>query len=169
MAHDVHEMPTIANCCNASNSYAIGDMFGPSWVTTTAPYTQPLIARDASYDYEGLLEKARAFEKQNVLLQPKKEIRKMAERRIIQVFIVDTDKNVPLDKSVLYRGEQKLTDSTDEELFFEVDIKRLLDAHNEFRTTCLDKKATKAAGKDVLLEAARIRDLKMVVTNIAEF
>src|SRR5690349_21017651 len=39
------------------------------------------------------------------------------QRRIIQVFIADPDQNVPLDSALLYRGDQKLTDLTDQELF----------------------------------------------------
>lgn len=90
-------------------------------------------------------------------------------RRIVQVFIADPNENVPLESSVLYSGEQKLTDLTDSELFFEAPIVEKLKAHNEKRVTWLDKEASKRAGKDVLLDAARIRDLKMVVVTIAQF
>ena len=33
------------------------------------------------------------------------------KRRIVKVFIVDTDKNIPLEQCVLYSGEEKLTDA----------------------------------------------------------
>lgn len=87
-------------------------------------------------------------------------------RRIVQVFIADTDENVPLNKSVIYTGEQKLTDLTDQELFFEIEIKKLLDAHNAYRTTLINKKVKERSEN---LEPIKIRDLKMVVTTIAEF
>jgi hypothetical protein len=90
-------------------------------------------------------------------------------RRIVQVFIADPNDNVPLDKSVLYTGEQKLTDLNDTELFFEVPIAELLKKHNAIRSTTLDKDASKKAGKDVVLDPARIRDLKMVVVTVAQF
>lgn len=93
----------------------------------------------------------------------------MTQRRVVQVFIVDPDERVPLEKALLYQGEQKLTDATDRELFFEIDIKRLLDRHNEERVQILDKEATAKSGRDVYLEPIRIRDLKMVVVNIATF
>lgn len=92
-----------------------------------------------------------------------------ANRRIIQVFIADPDINVPLADALLFNGTQKLTDLTDQELFFEVTIADLLAKHNEKRAKWLDKDATKKAGKDVMLEPARIRDLKMTVVNIAAF
>lgn len=97
--------------------------------------------------------------------QPKKESQTVT-RRLVQVFIADPNDNIPLDDSLLYRGDQKLTDSTDQELFFEVDIKTLLDAHNTKRTQIVNK-----AVKDrtEYLEPARIRDLKMVVVTIAQF
>ena len=87
-------------------------------------------------------------------------------RRIVKVFIADIDDNVPLEKSVIYSGEEKLTDLTDQELFFEVDIKSVLDKHNEYRKTLVNKKVKE---RTELLEPAKIRDLKMVVVNIASF
>lgn len=90
-------------------------------------------------------------------------------RRIVQVFIADANENVPLESSVLFTGEQKLTDLTDTELFFEVPIAELLKAHNTKRITFTDREASKKAGKDILLDPVKIRDLKMVVVTVAQF
>jgi hypothetical protein len=90
-------------------------------------------------------------------------------RRIVQVFIADTTEDIPLENGLLYEGEPKFTDLTDEELFFEIGMKDLLDSHNVIREATLDKKATKESGRDVYLEPARIRDLRMVVVDIAVF
>lgn len=90
-------------------------------------------------------------------------------RRIVQVFIADPNENVPLDKALLYRGEQKLTDATDAELFFEVPIQELLAKHNAERVKMLDKEASRKAGKDLFLEPVKIRELKMTVVTIASF
>jgi hypothetical protein len=90
-------------------------------------------------------------------------------RRIVQVFIADPDINVPLESALLYKSEPKFTDATDQELYFEVPIVDLLSTHNAKRKTWLDKDASRKAGKDVFLDAAKIRDLKMVVVNIAQF
>lgn len=99
--------------------------------------------------------------------QPKQE--KKMGARIVKVFMADTDENIPLDKRVLYTGDEKLTDSTDQELFFEIPVQELLTKHNDYRLTLTDKKASAKAGKDVQLEPLRIRDLKMVVVTVAEF
>lgn len=88
------------------------------------------------------------------------------KRRLVQVFIADPDVNVPLAESLLYTGEQKLTDATDQELFFEVDIKKILDDHNTKRVGWPNKAVKE---RTEMLEPARIRDLKMVVVTIAEF
>ena len=93
----------------------------------------------------------------------------MSQRRIVQVFIVDQDERVSLDQVLLYRGEQELTDATDKELFFEIDVKDLLERHNEQRAKILDKEASARSGRDVYLEPTRIRDLKMVVVTVATF
>jgi len=90
-------------------------------------------------------------------------------RRIVQVFIADTTEDIPLEFGLLYQGEPKFTDLTDEELFFEIGMKELLDKHNIVRTETLDKKATRKSGREVYLEPGRIRDLKMVVVDIAVF
>ena len=70
---------------------------------------------------------------------------------------------------MIYTGEQKLTDLNDTELFFEVPIKELLDKHNAQRVKFTDKEASKRAGKDILLDPVKIRDLKMVVVTVAQF
>jgi hypothetical protein len=87
-------------------------------------------------------------------------------RRLVQVIIVDPNENIPLDQCLLYKGDPKLTDATDQELFFELDIKQLLSAHNENRIKAVDKKVK---DRTEYLEAAKVRDLKMVVVNIATF
>jgi hypothetical protein len=91
------------------------------------------------------------------------------QRRIVQVFIVDTDGDVPVENALIYEGERKFTNLTNQELFYEIEIKSLLENHNEFRKTLLDKEATKATGKDIYLEEIRIRDLSMVVVEVAKF
>jgi hypothetical protein len=98
--------------------------------------------------------------------QQRQEMNKMSNRRLVKVIIVDPNENIPLNDCILYSGEEKLTDATDQELFFEIDIKRLLDEHNAKRTKFIDKKVKE---RSEYLEPAKIRDLKMVVVGIASF
>lgn len=104
-------------------------------------------------------------------VKTKVEEKKMPENtlRLVKVFIVDTDEAMPIDKRILYKGEEKVTDSTDQELFYEVDIKPLLEKHNEARIATVDKKATMKLGKEVYLEPIKIRDLSMTIVNVAQF
>ena len=88
------------------------------------------------------------------------------QRRLVQIFIADPDENVPLDKCLLYSGEQKVTDLTDQELFFEVDVRTLLETHNAVRTKLVNKTVKERVEH---LEPARVRDLKMNVVTIAQF
>lgn len=91
-------------------------------------------------------------------------------RRIVQVFIADPNPNVPLEKSIIYQDEKpRLTDLSDQELYFEIPIKGLLDQHNQKRVNWLDKEATKRSGKDAFLEPAKIRDLNMTVVTVVQF
>ena len=101
------------------------------------------------------------------IAQTMKEEDEVAEkRRIVKVYIVDTDKNIPLDQCVLYSGEEKLTDANDQELFFEIDIQTILKAHNEKRTKIVKKEVK---DRTEYLEPARIRDLTMTVVTVASF
>lgn len=86
--------------------------------------------------------------------------------RLIQVFVADPNDNLPLSQRLLYSGEQKITDLTDEELFYDIEIKGLLEKHNEIRAKTPNKKIKE---RTEYLEPARIRDLKMVVVTIATF
>lgn len=99
-------------------------------------------------------------------VQLQQENKHMATRRLVQVFIADPDENVPLEQSMLYQGEQKLTDATDQELFFEIDIKTAIDKHNLERIKIINKKVKE---RTEYLEPAKIRDLKMVVVTVANF
>lgn len=89
--------------------------------------------------------------------------------RIVKVFVADTNINIPLGERVLYSGEEKLTDLTDQELFYEINIGELLKTHNINRRAILDKAASDKFGRNIYLEEARVRDLKMVVVDIAIF
>jgi len=94
---------------------------------------------------------------------------KIMSKRLVRVFLVDPNENVPVLESVLYQSPEKLTDLTDQELYFEMPVQQLLNEFNIRRVTFLDKKASATRGKDVFLEPARIRDLQMTVLNIASF
>ena len=63
----------------------------------------------------------------------------------------------------MYKGDVQVTDLTDQELYFELDIRKLLADHNEKRTKTVDKTI-----KDRIeyLEPAKIRDLKMSVVTV---
>lgn len=101
-------------------------------------------------------------------MQVQQEEKEMANptTRLVQVFIADPDENVPLDKRILYKGDQKVTDLTDQELFFDIGIGPILETHNKLRATLINKKIKE---RTEYLEPARIRDLKMVVVSIASF
>jgi len=87
-------------------------------------------------------------------------------RRLVRVLVVDPNENIPLSDSVIYKGDELLTDLTDQELFFDISIQELLKTHNEKRVKIIDKRVK---DRTEYLEPAKIRDLKMVVVTIAQF
>lgn len=100
---------------------------------------------------------------------PKNEEEQSMTTRIVQVFVADTNDNLPLKNRVLYRGDQHLTDLTDQELFYEISINEILAKHNAERVKTVDKAQSSKFGRDIFLEPAKIRDLKMVVVTVATF
>ncbi len=89
--------------------------------------------------------------------------------RLVRVIIADTNKSIPQDKRILHKSEEFYTDSTDQELFHEVDVMALLRKHNEYRTTLLDKATDGTSKTNRNLEPARVRDLHMAVVTVAMF
>jgi hypothetical protein len=150
------EMPTMAASAHSHSTYAGGALLGLAQSGNHAALGTGYlaVANQATPPFQ--------FQQANLVKQESK----MAARRLVQVFVADPNGNVPLASSVLYRGEQKLTDSTDQELFFELDIREMLETHNAARIKIVDKKVKE---RTEYLEPAKIRDLKMVVVTIASF
>ena len=89
--------------------------------------------------------------------------------RLVKVFIADPDARVPLESRLLYRGEETLTDGSDQDLFYDLDIKGLLGKHNELRKGIVDKKASEGRDKPVYLEPIKASGLRMQVVLLASF
>jgi hypothetical protein len=173
------ELPTMLKSTNAFNMYS-SDNTTIDWTYRPDTYSglgkpvvsewDKMVAASAESDRQKKLNAKLDFS--TPIQEKKKEIVMTDKRRIVQVFIVDPRNDVPLKEAILYKGEQKLTDATDQELFFEINVNEVLIKHNKYiidELKTLDKKATKAAGKDVFLDEIRIRDLKMIVSEIAVF
>lgn len=180
------DMPTISSLNYTSNAYTSDTMNAP-WMTSSnsTPLVMPSVTwasstlagfnqpdDDQLKAFRAMVAQRKAIERNDAhadtLSVPTQNNTTMA-KRIIRVYIADTDDNIPLEKSVLYSGSEKLTDLTDQELYFEIPIQELLQKHNTYRAGLVDKKATQRLGKEVYLEPVKIRDLKMVVTTIATF
>jgi hypothetical protein len=169
------DMPTILDAGHAHSTYGLGNLMAP--LSTTAATTDTIRFLGAAGD-GGLAGLARGqiftparqiilAAQQNQRQQPApKQENPVMTRRLVQVFIADPDDNVPLEQSMLYTGEQKLTDATDQELFFEIDMKTILDKHNADRVKLINKKVKERVEN---LEPVKIRDLRMVVVNVATF
>ena len=157
------DFPTMVSSTRAANYYQ-GDTTIPAsgdlWCDSTAA-PEKLHRRIQQSAFGTMPEVAMAQ------LFPSKESMSN-QRRIVQVIIADPDQNVPLESAILYKGDEKLTDLTDQELYFELGMGDLLKAHNAKRVTWTDKEASKTKGKDVFLEPIRIRDLRMVVVTVAQ-
>jgi hypothetical protein len=154
------DMPTmLASEYNSAiyDANAFGNAFGPVVGHPADPILQ--------WGQTGVLAPERRMQPKQPSLTPVFiEENTMAACRIVKVIIADTNENLPLEDRILLRGEEKFTDATDQELFFEIDIRDLLAKHNEKRIKTVDKKMK---DRTEYLEPAKVRDLKMVVVTVA--
>lgn len=167
------DLPTMAACNYSNNSYSGAQMVADAQVFSgtlgnqQAPTLEEMYRRHQLADplsNNALLARMKARRDQSIATTEEED--PMPSRRIVQVYIADPSEDVPLAKSVLYTGEQKMTDLTDQELFFEIDIRDLLAEHNEARGKIVNKKVK---DRTEYLEPIKVRDLKMVVVTIASF
>lgn len=158
----MNEMPTMV-----ASSYSTSSLSGDDWLNKLNEFQAKPGQAVAGAVVNAMLARQPAEPKQ---FQPQaiKEL-SMSSARIVKVFIADPNDNLPLDKRVLHSGEEQLTDLTDQELFFDVPIADILAKHNDVRKVTVDKKQAEKFGRDIFLEPARIRDLKMVVVTVAQF
>ena len=152
----IGDMPAISAGSYSSSSYAGIPVDDPPHAFIMANHVMPNTVRGGKLDE--MISQAKE-------MQRKKEA-EMPARRVVKVLIADPNENIPVEDCLLHSGSEKLTDATDQELFFELDIKALLEAHNQKRTKFIDKKVK---DRTEYLEPAKVRDLKMVVVTVATF
>jgi hypothetical protein len=176
------DMPTITEAAHTHSVYSPANLAMPigfvagttagaaaSWMNS--PLNQPLNQNmfapgDALQRTSSMRHLGQAAAAMDTAAMPKPKKEKPVSRRLVQVFIADPDENVPLDKALLYSGSQKFTDATDQELFFEIDMKSILDNYNAERVKIVNKKVKE---RTEMLEPVKIRDLKMTVVSVATF
>jgi hypothetical protein len=162
----MRETPSISNSSYSSNSTSFADAPLQSILAVGSGAQQTLGGRSRDNLREMREDIAAAVIDAAFKEEAERTKTMAATRRLVKVIIIDSNENVPLADCVLYSGEEKLTDATDQELFFELDIKKLLDEHNKKRVKVVDKKVKERVEH---LEPAKVRDLKMVVVDIAKF
>lgn len=150
-----------------TNTFTISTDSPPAPVRRGAVATTYCVAGNRETREE--MEMLRALQRQSFAFPRSETTNTLMSKRIVRVFLADTDENVPLAHSILHQTDEKLTDLNDQELYFEIPIQEVLRKHNELRATLPDKKASNRAGKDVFLEPVKIRDLRMTVVNITQF
>ena len=155
------ELPHMsANCLTVAG--------GTLWPTSTDPY-RPVPAPLPYYNnprYYGVFGGAgpTIIQKEPVMAEPKRQL------RVVRVFLVDPDERVPADHRMLFGTDEKTTDSTDQELFFALNLSERLATHNEYRATVVwEDKTSEGIRERKGLKPIRISDLVMHVTTIATF
>lgn len=150
LSNQYEPQPTIANFEPQAEELATGDFGGCASMGGHSPM---------------MLTAADVMPRSTFSIQPTGKFA-MAIRalRVVQQYLTDRNDNIPLEKRVLYKGNEFLTDLSDDELRYNVPVMDLLRAHNEYRVTVRDK-AYK--DKEVFLEEARPGELCLTTVTLA--
>lgn len=146
------DVPTITSTSNTVFAYDSTTLFAPQ---------QASITTTGDLRVGGNISAMNAVTFNNILQGANR-----VSRRLVKVMIVDPNESVPIEDCVLYMGDEKITEATDQELFFELDVKEMIENHNVKRVTFRDKRIK---DKEVFLDPIKIRDLKMLVVAGASF
>ena len=91
-------------------------------------------------------------------------------RRMVDIYIVDPDLNLPKEHALLFDAKSVLTDETDLELIQHLDTDKMLKDHNDLRANTVDREATRLSEKVVYLRSdLGMKDLRVVITTLARF
>lgn len=87
----------------------------------------------------------------------------MTERNLIEIILLDEDKNLPVEKSLVHNFGAIVTENdlqtTIMQLMVDEDIKGILDQHNSVRTDTVNQTVLERTGKKVMLQPVTIKDL----------
>lgn len=120
-------------------------------------------AKDAQKQIDAGVNKSQKKDKQ------KKKGEFYVMKRLVQVVVVDPDKRVEDQFSVVHMGEPHVTSLADEDLLLEVDLKAALAEHNMVRKKIEDEDRSDKRNKAVYLKVVKVSDLEVKVITIAKF
>ena len=90
--------------------------------------------------------------------------------RRVKIFIADDDENIPLNKRILFESKEITTDLSDEDLLYdEIDFKKILTLHNEYRTLLLNEEKSDETGREIFLKPIKRKDLCIEIVNLVIF
>lgn len=85
-------------------------------------------------------------------------------RRVVKVLLIDEDKGLPVEDSIVAVFESVVTEDDDETTIREIlmieDVDILLETHNERRSNLIDEEILKRTGNAVKLRPVKLKDLK---------
>ena len=84
-------------------------------------------------------------------------------RRIVQIFVIDPNKNVPDDRCLIHWAGPFATSKSDAALIVDLGLPALLAAHNVYRTTIRDKKVR---AYEEFLAPATVDDVKVSICTL---
>ena len=89
------------------------------------------------------------------------------QRRVVTVQLVDDDKGLPVENSLVLSIEGIVTEDNDEttirEVLMSYDVTGQLSAHNELRTSVVDNEILLRTGNSVMLRPVKLKDLRWIV------
>lgn len=89
------------------------------------------------------------------------------QRKVVTVALIDDDKNLPVENSLLKQWDNIVTEDTDtvtvQEIIMSGEVKDLLETHNKVRAKTRNKDLFASTGKSVGLLPVKLKDLRWSV------
>ena len=90
-------------------------------------------------------------------------------KRLVQLVVVDPDKRVEDNQSLVYMGPTLLTSIGDEDLILETDLREALAKHNDRRGAIEDEDRSDKRNKSVYLKPRKLSELEIRVVVLETF
>lgn len=96
-----------------------------------------------------------------------KDMATLNNRRTVVVELIDPDKGLPVEDSLVLRTKSLVTEDTDEvtirEVLMKFPVAQQLAKHNEKRATIVNEEILNRTGNEVFLRPVKLKDLQWVV------
>lgn len=100
---------------------------------------------------------------------PTKSGQKGTRNRVVNIYIIDKSKEIPIKERLISALLAEVTDLADDEIKMSLDIPNILEEYNKRRTKIQDQVKSEQLGKEIFLGPATVKDLSIIIDEQIAF